>query len=145
MTKNLFDNITDRTDRALVGIGAVEQKLKAVVPELRRLQPVLDKNASKLEAVYLTLEEVSKLVRDIKREIEAGGGNLAEDMDILNDLADDLTTQREDIARLTTITRHVNFFLEDPNTLKNIFYGVIKVRPEMREIIKGWLTGEVSE
>jgi hypothetical protein len=141
MTRNLFESIMDCTDRALVGISAVEARLKGVVPELKRLQPVLDKNATKLEAVYLTLQEVNGLVRDIKSEIEAGSGHLAENAGSLDSLVDELTTQREGMARLATITRHVHFFLEDPNTLKEIIWQVIQARPELKAIIRGWFDG----
>jgi hypothetical protein len=142
---SLFDSIRSRTDKALTGISAVEEKLKTVVPALKRLQPVLDKNAAKLEAVYLTLGEVNALVRDIKDEIGASSGHFAEDAETLDQLIKDVTTQREETARLAMITRHVSFFLEDPNTLKDILFGVIKARPEMKIIIYEWMNGHKVE
>ena len=142
MTRNLFDSIKDCTDRALAGIGAVEQELKSVVPEFKLLQPVLDKNATKLRAVYITLQEVNELVSDIRGDIEASGGHLAENTARMDSLVDELAIQREGVARLAMITRHVNFFLEDPTALKEIIWRVIQARPEMKGIIRGWFDGD---
>jgi hypothetical protein len=146
MTRNLFDNIKERTEAAHGHIEAIEDGLNSVIPTLESIKAALPGSLPKLDAVIVTLAEVGGLAQSVRSEIEAAESHFSEEMERLQDIRNSAVDLRHSHAQLTTIAKHIEYFLDDPLQIRRLLYEYIKAKPQQRkEEIRQWLEGPEGE